>query len=330
MRAFASLLLLAVGCFDPETIGGLLPPTAAGDDGGSVAVDSGSGSSDAGTACSDASFELERMRADLMLIVDDAASIAPWWPALNDGLRQFLQTTAQAGLGVGLQRFDEVCEAPPYSTPLLAIAPLRSNLPELLRVIPGAPLLSTSTVPALDGVHQYARSWAAANSGSRVAVVLLTDAAPGACDGLVGDYVGEALAIARAANANTPSIPTYVVGFGSMEAVRSIAQAGGTEARVIGVTPGETEVRDALESVRREVEPCAFRWPQGWTLAPSSEIVIAGKRHPVLESAAQCGERGGFYVQDRAAAYPLLACARTCDSIAPGDAAMLSGACPRL
>ena len=113
----ALLLCSTLGCSDRATIGGLCrehcAPVDAG--GGTCAGDGctpdagppDAGTADAGPVCREGSFELTRMRLDLVLVMDDTASVAPWLPALYDGLDQFLTAKESSGIGVGLQRFDE-------------------------------------------------------------------------------------------------------------------------------------------------------------------------------------------------------------------------------
>jgi hypothetical protein len=191
---------------------------------------------------------------------------------------------------------------------------------------------STSTIPALDGVLRYARNWAAAHSDARVSVVLLTDVSPGACDGFFGDHEAEAQRIARAGYEGVPSIKTYVVGFSVLQAAGPLAQAGGTQATSISVTPPDGEVRAALENVRQDAQTCQFRLGNDFRLAADSAIVVtasngAERRYPILSGGAACAQQDGFYVEDPTAPYPLVACARTCSSLAATDRTASSSAC---
>lgn len=346
---FALLLASTLGCSDRAIIGGVCvgdcapgiidasPGGCVGDacevDAGDDACSGDTCSVDAGNGCREGAYELTRTRLDLMLVIDDAGSLAPWWFALHDGLDQFLRTTSPTGLGLGLQRFDEVCEASHYVDPIVPIAPLSDNRAALEQAVQIAGIASTSTVPALDGVHQYARAWAASNGGAPVAVVLLTDVAPGACDGLVGDFAAEAARLARVAYEGTPSIKTYVINFGVFTTAVDIARAGGTEAAIIQVTPADGEVLAALENVRRDAASCAFSWQSGWTLAPDSAVVVSTlngteRRYPIVAGASACAQQDGFYVEDSAASHPLIACSATCDALATGERLTLSRACP--
>jgi hypothetical protein len=333
----ALLVGSALGCTDPATVGGVCRDRClsldAGVDAGRDAGPAGedAGAADAGRTCRDGAYELTRMRLDLVIVLDDTASVGPWLPALYDGLTQFLHADTSKGLGVGLQRFDELCDPQDYTNLIVPIAPLPGNAQALDDALTLMLYVSTSTTPALDGALRSARAWATSHADARVAVVLLTDASPGACDGLVGDYDAEAQRLARVAYEGTPSIKTYVVGFGTMAGIDLIPRAGGTEPMPISVTPADGEVQAALDDVRRDAQPCAFRWPAGWTLAPSSSVVATAadgeRRYPIVAGSAACDPSGGFYVEDPSAAFPLVACPSSCVEIAAAQRLALSSAC---
>lgn len=345
-------LQLALACSDTATIGGLCvfgcdsaPDAGAPRDacpGGdcdastdahpdACAADGCGSDHDAGPVCTAGAYALTRMRTDLLLAYDDSASLAPWLAAVDEGVRSFLSDTDPTGIRVGLQRFGEDCDAQTYATPAVAIGPLAENRMEMLSALPTEPSLSTSTLPALDGSLRYARAWAAAHNDGRVALVLLTDASPGACDGLSGDFDGQCQRVAREAYESRQSIQTYVIGVGSMQTVDTIAAAGGTQAIRIAITPADGEVRAALEKVKRDAQPCAFHWPDGYTLAPDSAVVVTAadgsrREYSVLSDASKCGG-GGFYIEDPSSPYPMVACTATCDALSAADRAALSSAC---
>lgn len=251
-------------CLDPTTVGGLCPAArgcrtdaaamAGAGDGETMGGAGGAVSTSGAGTCSEGSEELARIRLDLILVVDDTASVVPWLPALYDGLLQLFRREEWSGIGIGLQRFDEVCDPQYYTELIVPIAPLPENASALEAAISVAPTLTTSTSPALAGALQHARDRSASQRDTQVAVVLLTDASPGACDGLTGDPEA-AQKIAREGLQGVPSIKTYVVGFGNLDALSAIARAGGTEPLLISFAPAEGEVLAALDSVRRNAQP---------------------------------------------------------------------------
>lgn len=269
MSGFAALWLL-FGCSEHAIIGGLCPagcelrsdricdcsqvfersdagmPNAGGSatdpdaaaPGEPAAADGGVGS------CS------EPPRLDLLMVIDDGASLLPWWGAVSDGFAAFLNDDASRGMGVGLLRFGEACEPQTYLPPIVPIAPLPDNLAALEAAIPPTANITNSTIPALDAAERHAQRWKALHPSAEVAVVLITDASPGACDGLTGNYEVEAARVAQAAHSSSPSIKTYVVGIGSFELVESIARSGGTEAQRVPITANGADVLSALRTIR--------------------------------------------------------------------------------
>lgn len=268
MRRCLGALLFFLGCADAATIGELCPV-------GCLVrsdkicdctqlidrSDSGS-SSDAGVMPAQDASEPETPAADsgasmctttpalnLIVVLDDGASVLPWWGAVSDGFLAFLEDDAARNLGIGLIRFDEICDPEMYLPPMIPVAPLADNLAALQAAVPGSATLSNSTIPALDAAERYAQRWSSAHPDARIAVVLITDASPGACDGLSGNYEVDAARIAYAAHSSNLAIETYVVGVGSFELVDSIARSGGTECQRIPITATGADVLTALRTI---------------------------------------------------------------------------------
>jgi hypothetical protein len=100
---------------------------------------------------------------------------------------------------------------------------------------------------------------------------------------------------------------------------------------LINVTPADGEVQLALDNVRNLEQPCAFKWQAGWSLAPGAEVVatVPGdkqRRYPILDGSSACDQQDGFYIDDASAPFPLVACPRSCASLA-ADPLALSAAC---
>lgn len=201
-------------------------------------------------ASEDAACPITPPRLDLLLVLDDSATMYPWWTQLRSELDQFFAEDASHGVAVGLQRFAQSCDSSQYVTPIVPILPLPDNLTALQDAIPETASANTSTIPALTGALQYASGWARDHRSSRVAVLLMTDATPAECDALDGDYDTAAQRAASAGFQGDPAIPTYVVGFGALMTIDAIAIAGGTTAELVSVTPAQGEIRAALERVR--------------------------------------------------------------------------------
>jgi hypothetical protein len=345
------LLCCTLGCIDPATVGGLC--SSAGACNGAMhpsapdaePADSGPADSgpidadtmeDADSTCGTSSpMQLTRKQLDLILVIDDTASLVPWLPALQDGLSRLFQAEEWRGIGLGLQRFDEVCDPQFYAELIVPIAPLPENASALQAAIENIPTLTTSTAPALAGVLQHARAWAASRAETEVAIVLLTDASPGACDGLTGNIEAAAQQVAREGLESTPSIKTHVVGFGMVDPVTALAHAGGTEPALINLFPADGEVLAALETVRRSAQPCAFMASTQDSRASGTVVMAttpegAQRSYPIHESSLGCDQEDGFYRGDEAALPPIVACPRVCAGLGGADRLTLEAACGRL
>jgi hypothetical protein len=185
--------------------------------------------------------------------LDATASLVPWWPALSDGFQRFILEDASGGLGVGLLNFADVCDTESYLSMLVPIAPLPDNLPALQANIPSEASATTSTIPVLSAALQYARDWLSTHPKERVAVLLLTDASPGVCDGLNGMADMELARLASDGFHGTPSIPTYAIGGDSLPNIGPLATAGGTQAVTITPLSTSDEVLVALHKIRSDV-----------------------------------------------------------------------------
>lgn len=347
------------GCVDGATVGALCPAgcefreqeqdcdcTSASAAGGAGDCTTGLCMMDAGTsdasigaggdaACLPGTYPLRAQQPTLVVALDDGSSLLPWWPALSEGFLRFIQEDASRGMQVGLMPFAEACDAQSYLPALVPIAPLPDNLSELQAAVPSTTSLSTSTVPVFSAALQYATQWASAHPDTRVSVLLISDASPGACDGFIDDYVGEATRLAREAYTGSPSIATYAVGGDGLDTIRTIAMAGGTQATLISTLSTSDAVLAALHELRDAPTWCALALPDGVTLAADSQVIwnMPGgtqRAFDIARSSSAC-QNDGFYVEEPASAYPLLACPETCAALsAAGSAAgslSLSAAC---
>ena len=263
---YASLLaalMFSLGCTDVAKIGELCPVgcqvrsdkicdctqifarrDAGASDAGSSTVEDASSAADSGAAMCVSTPAL-----NLVVVLDEGASLLPWWAPVAEGFTAFLKDDAARNLGIGMIRFDENCDPEMYLPPMIPIAPLADNLAALQAATPATATLTNSTIPALDAAERYAQRWSADHPDARVVVVLITDASPGACDGLSGNYEVEAARLAQAAHLTSPFIQTYVVGVGSFDLVDSIARAGGTESQRIPITATGADVLTALRTI---------------------------------------------------------------------------------
>jgi hypothetical protein len=322
--------LCPVGC-EPRPLDGICDCAASpaqGDAstclGAGCSVDAGAQDAAGGGDPSCTPQRIARRQLDLIVVFDDSASLAPWYLQVYEGFRAFLRDEASSGVGVGLLRFGDSCSPQDYLPALVPVAALPENIPAIEAVLPAGSLSTNSTLPALDAAEQYAQRWAADHPESHVAVLLLTDASPGGCDGLSGNYDAEAARLTAAARASSPSIDTYVVAPGSFELVDSIARSGGTALQRLPITATSDDVLAALRVVRGAARSCELALPAGAGLAVGSQLIVDGQAFEIAADEAAC-DRAGFYVAEA----KLHACPQTCGMLDGAQEITLSGACDR-
>ena len=178
----------------------------------------------------------------------------------------------------------------------------------------------TPMYPALAGVLDAARDYAAANPTRKVVALLATDGLPSSCDptlpyGLVFEDDDVPVAIDSiagvAADGFRRGVPTFVVGVfardegpASVSSLNRIALAGGTnrahliatDERVIGA------LTRALAAVRDEARDCSFAVPTPGELPEPETLAVrilspdgSSVELPRRERAAECNVDGGFH-----------------------------------
>jgi hypothetical protein len=181
--------------------------------------------------------------------------------AVSTAINNFVGAPANANVRVGLAVFPNENPAGvdggvttqctfDYSQLSVPIAPASANAAAI-----GAatslmvPHLGTPTEQALTGAYSAARAYMAANRGRNVAVVLVTDGMPLACNDDPSGTVSAGLA--KAAFDGTPSIKTYVLGIGATTTLDPIALAGTGGAT--HYTAGDANVTQRLQTLLTQV-----------------------------------------------------------------------------
>jgi hypothetical protein len=254
------------------------------------------------------------------------------WTSLKDALFEFTNSTASAGLGVGMGFFPQLngnqlrCNPQDYSTPAAAIAALPGAAGGVQAALNAQmPAGSTPTVPALSGAIQYATGYAQTHPGRTVAIIFASDGVPTECTNNNNNIAGAA-AVAQAAAMGTPPIRTYVLGVGPrLDNLNEIAVAGGTQKAHLIESGGSAELIAALNEIRKNALTCDYQIPviPGRPLdlnfvnikvrvgaPPASEQQILR-----VDSAAQCGAQGGWYFDNPSAPTRIQLCPTTCDPL---------------
>lgn len=326
--------------------------SSSGGSGGSSYDGGGFGIGPAGTnsPCVSSIAQANLADADLVVMLDRSGSMGDpnegfsptlKWTPVTAALESFFTDPNSAGISASLQFFPQgtdlasVC-AYPYATPLVALTATSSPMPLVSAIQATQPAGGTPTLPALQGAVAYAQQVAAAHPADKTVVVLATDGDPGF--GINGQFeagctnndIPHVAAVAQAAFAGKPSIPTYVIGVGpDLQNLDAIASAGGTgQAVMVPVNdPSQTgqTFQAALNNIRSASLPCQFSIPaapSGQTINPYAINVIlvnANGTQSVLTYSADCSNPAGWHYDNPMTPTTVLLCSGACSS-ARGDA----------
>lgn len=314
-----------------DTIG-LLPPTAS----------NGSMTSGSAQVCAADVIGARLSPVNLFLMVDRSGSMtqdSKWQQAVG-ALRSFLQDPESAGLRVALRFFSDDqpmvgctmqgCSIDACSVPLVEAGELApesgagdAQESQLVGALEGTfprSGLGTPIYPALGGALSWASSYRSEHPDEKAVVVFVTDGEPNGCNQDINDISG----LAGSALSNF-GIATYAIGLeGSNEAqMDQIGRAGGTGSGIfIGAsTHAETELQQALDTIRGQTMSCDFALPaapSGKTVDPSQvNVTLQNSSGAVdlfqVDSAAACSGQAAWYYDDAAAPSRIHLCPSACE-----------------
>jgi hypothetical protein len=187
---------------------------------------------------------------------------------------------------------------------------------------PGTPMIT-----AFEGAIPYVQGLASSDPLAQVAMVLVTDVTTGepyeVCKSLQGTAAINAVAAQLSSVAAT--IPTYVIGVGSVTSLQTLAQAGGTgSAYLVSITDPtltQTEFSATIGAIRQAAVPCDVAIPPpptGETLDPGLVNVtftpVSGA--PILFSmSSDCSGDQGWRYDDPLAPTRIELCPGACQSV---------------
>ncbi len=217
------------------------------------------------------------------------------------------------------------CDWKDYGKPVVEIGSLPGNAAALQGAITGKDPdgSATPTQLALEGTLAYAHNWAAANPTHLTAVLLATDGEPNNC---TTNSVAGAAAAAKAAFEGTPSVATYVMGFGNVGVLNEIASAGGTSAAWLADSSDVADKMVAMFNTIRSSGSCLYEIPVpengkpdydrvnvSYTPKGATEPVVVGY---VMEESQCHPHDGGWYYDDPTKQDPkrIILCPATCQA----------------
>ena len=297
----------------------------------------------------DRSLVAERKRVD-MYIAMDANITLPYtglWETVTGGLREFVLDSTSAGTGVGLRFFGSTCDPDIYNNqPTVEVGELPGNQDALVAALNSRMTFTASPMKAaLQGSINHQTARALKNTDVKQVVVLMTD---GFTADLTCRYTTQDLEDQADSGFNaTPSIETYVIGFGFPDTMStiadevlarfspldSIAAKGGTrKATILKSDDNADVVSAALQAVRRAAQPCDYKVPDGVDPAKLNLAFVPFGQIPRVDDSANCGQKPGFWY-DPADDPPktIKLCPTSCQTLQANDyAAAVVVGCPTL
>jgi hypothetical protein len=258
------------------------------------------------------------------------------WSSIKEALISFANSTASAGLGMGMGFFPKMngntllCSPNDYSTPAAPIAALPGSAAMVEAAINAQmPNGSTPTVPALSGAVAYATTYAQSHPGRTTAIVFATDGEPTECTNNNNNIPGAVNVASAAAHppagSGVPPIRTFVLGVGpSLGNLNQIAAAGGTTAAHLVESGGSADLINALNEIRKGTLTCDYQIP----IIPGKPLDLARINIKVrvgpppatpqliskVDDASKCGStQGGWYFDNNASPTKITLCPATCD-----------------
>jgi hypothetical protein len=310
----------------------------------------GGGTTDGG-GCASVSKMAEKIPLDMVIGLDTSFSMDfdDKWTNVKAALGSFVTNPAYADLSIGLQFFPirKQCSVPDYQALAVSLGPEAQVSAPITQAL-DAQMMSggTPTVPLLQGLVAYLQ--AHPNPAHKPVIVLATDGVPD--DACISPVAGEtpnsldnAIAVAAAAFAATPSIPTFVIGVGSdLTALNGIAQAGGTGQATLVDTGGNAQQQflSALDAARRTAIPCDFAIPDQNGVDPAQTNVVydpagAGPQQFVfVGDSTDCAKAAsnGWYFDNATAPTKVILCDAACDMVKADDRGQVNVVfgCPRI
>ena len=319
--------------------------------GSTFQTDDGGGSGGEGGGCASVSKKAENVPLDMVIGLDTSFSMDfdDKWTNVKAALESFVTNPSYADLGIGLQFFPirQQCNVSDYQALAVALGPEAQVSGPITQALDAQMMAGgTPTVPLLQGLVAYLQ--AHPNPAHKPVLVLATDGVPdSACispvDGETPNTLANAIAVAAAAYAATPSISTFVIGVGSeLSALDGIAMAGGTGQATLVDTGGNAQQQflSALDAARRTAIPCDFAIPMDTAVDPANtNVVYAPASAPeqqfvFVTNAAGCSQAptNGWYFDDPTTPTKVILCDAACDLVKADDRGQVNVVfgCPRV
>jgi hypothetical protein len=291
------------------------------------------------------SFAAKRRRLDMYLLMDANITlpITGLWEFATAGLRDFAVDWRSQEIGVGLRFFGAECSPEAYDTATVEVDLLSSNQSAITASTQARMNFTASPMePALAGGIRHQRRRAMQHPDWKQVVVLLSD-------GFTQDFSCAYTEQDLENDASTgfigpPSIETYVLGFGlpntptaaadiiaRFSPLDSIANAGGTYSAVtVPVSADPQAMNEALQTVRRNAEPCEYQIPGNIDPNQLSFVLSLAGELPRVDADTSCGRLPGWHFDNPTQPTWVVLCPVSCQAMQKDDSqlAVLRYGCP--
>lgn len=269
---------------------------------------------------------LQRKRLDINLVLDDSASMGPYWEDVLAALDTFMTEQASADIGVGLTLFGNTCDDESYAQPLVPIAPLPANRAALQAALPLLPVEGAATLPTLQGSIRFAQSWSEEHPDSDVIVLMMTAAVPLECN----TSLDEVSQLARMASELDHPVTTEIVVLDVSATLNMFWQLSVGQVKTVTQATA-LDILGALRDVRSEARACQFSVPDTLRGRMGGSSVV--REHadggfgtvPEVADVAACSQAdGGWYYADPEGSAVVL-CPHSCESVGSDPVRLLTG-----
>jgi hypothetical protein len=292
------------------------------------------------------SFTATRRRLDMYVLMDANITlpITGLWEFATAGLRDFATDWRSQAIGVGLRFFGAECDPDAYdSRPTVEVDLLGNNQNAIAAATQARMNFTASPMePALAGGIRHQRRRAMLHPDWKQVVVLVSD---GFTQDFSCVYTEQDLETdATTGFIGPPSIETYVLGFGlpntpmaaadiiaRFSPLDSIANAGGTYRSVtVPASADPTTMNDALQTIRRNAEPCDYLVPGHVDPSQLSLVLSPAGELPRVDADTNCGRLPGWHFDDPSKPTWMVLCPVSCQAMQKDDSqlAVLHYGCP--
>lgn len=301
----------------------------------------GTSSGDPQTACVANQAAAARKPVKLLIVLDQSGSMGGLsnptkWIPVTTALKSFLSQEGSQGIEASMRLFPTAtgdstakCDSASYASPNVAMTALPNAAPFSAQLVSDPNFKNTPTRAVLKATVADAKKVQAESPDAKVAIVLITDGEPLGCSATDNDITNVASEVAGTKD----TIPTYVIGVGSVDNLNTIAHAGGPRDAFVVATSDPTatqaQLLSAINDIRGNSIACDVNIPappSGQSL-DSDKVNVSftpsGKAAQLLTYDETCAGEGWRY-DDKANPKQVVLCPTTCTAAKADPAAKLS------